>query len=199
MKNRATLIVLSVILLLFFSSCDKKESRLVDFFVEIATVVKSESLLTILLDNGTVLTPENINKLDFKDGDRVIVNYTPLDKGSININSIRAILLANIKEIGYPDKLETSPVKVISVWVSGNFLNMSFQVDYHSKKHIIDLYRDMQAEKPTLFFSYSRRDDPPGAPNLSYASFNLESLYKQDFTIYINTYDGERKYDLKIK
>ena len=198
MKNKSTLIVLSVILLLFFSSCDKKESRLVDYFVEIATVVKTESLLTILLDNGTVLTPENTNKLDFKDGDRVMINYTPLDKGFININSIRAILLANIQEKGYPEMLETSPVKVISVWVSGNYLNISFQVDHHSKPHTIGLFRDMQAEKPTLFFSYSRRDDPPGAPNLSYASFNLESLNKQDFTIYINTYDGERKFELNV-
>lgn len=199
MKNRATLIVLSVILLLFFSSCDKKENRLVDYFVEIATIAKTESLITILLDNGTVLTPENTNKLDFKNGERVILNYTPLEKGFIYINSIRAIHISNIQETGYPHERETSPVKIISVWVIGNYLNMSFQVDYHSKPHTIGLYRNMQAEKPTLFFSYSRRDDPPGAPNLSYASFYLGSLNKQDFTIHINTYDGERKFEFNVK
>ena len=198
MKNRH-LLILSVIILLLVASCDKKETRLVDFLVELATIAKTEASTTILLDNGTVLTPNNASKLDVEEGARVILNYTPLEDGFININSIQRILLANIVEEGYPAKRETSPIKIVSVWVSGNYLNISFQVDYHSKPHNVGLYRDMQADKPTLFFSYSRADDPPGAPTLSYLSFNLESLQKQDFTIYINTYDGERKFEFRMK
>lgn len=198
MKNRHILI-LSVILLLLFSSCEKKETRLDNFFVEFATIAKTEASTTILLDNGKVLTPNNATNVEIKNGDRVILNYTPLDDGFININSIRRILLANIQEEGYPDKREISPIKIVSVWVSGSYLNMSFQVDYHSKSHNIGLYRDKQAGKPTLFFSYSRADDPPGAPTLNYLSFNIASLQKQDFTIYINTYDGERKFEFRMK
>jgi hypothetical protein len=76
---------------------------------------------------------------------------------------------------------------------------MSFYVDYHSKPHAVALYRDMQADKPTLFFSYSKADDPAGAPTLTYLSFDIESLQKQAFNIYINTYDGERKFEFKVK
>ena len=198
MKNRH-LLILSVILLLFVASCSKDEARIVDFFVEFATIAKTPSSTTILLDNGTVLTPNNASNLDIKDGDRVILNYTPLEDGFISINSIRRILLATILEEGFPAKLETSPIKIVSVWVSGKYLNMSFYVDYHSKPHTAALYRDMRVGKPTLYFSYSRGEDPPGAPTLTYLSFSLERLQKQDFTIYINTDDGERKFEFRVK
>lgn len=200
MKNRHSLI-LSTLLLLLLASCSEKETRIVDFLVEFATVAKTASSTTIVLDNGTVLTPNNaINgeiNVDIKDGDRVILNYTPLEDGFISINSIRRILLANILEEGYPAKRKTSPIKIVSVWVSGKYLNMSFYVDYHSKPHTAALFRDMQAGKPTLYFSYSRGEDPPGAPTLTYLSFNIESLQKKNFTIYINTDEGERKFELK--
>ena len=197
MRNNFILF-LSVSLLLFLFSCDKEDTRLVDFFVEFATMSKKESTITFELDNGKILTPSSYSDLDIKDGDRVILNYTPIDKGLINVNSVRRILLDIIKEQGYPDKLNTSPIKIISVWVSGKYLNMSYQIDYHSIPHTAAILRDMNTDKPTLYFSYSRRDDPPGAPTLTYSSFNLESLQGQDFTIYINTHEGERKFDFKL-
>ena len=112
---------------------------------------------------------------------------------------MRRIFLGNVQEEGYPYKLATDPIKIVSLWVSGSYLNLSFQTDYHSKSHTAALFRNMQAEKPTLYFSYSRGDDPAGAPTLSYLSFNLESLQQEDFTIYIHTYEGIRKIDLTIK
>lgn len=199
MKNKLLLLILSVTLLLLVASCDKKESRLADYLLELATVAKTEASTTMVLDNGTILTPNNASKWDVADGARVILNYTPLEDGFININSMQRILLATIEEEGYPTKRETSPIKIVSVWVSGHYLNMSFYVDYHSKPHAVALYRDMQADKPTLFFSYSKADDPAGAPTLTYLSFDIESLQKQAFNIYINTYDGERKFEFKVK
>lgn len=197
MKNRLTLIF-SVIIISFFHGCDKKDVRLDNYFVEFATVIIKESSVTFQLDNGTVLTPQNTSTLKLEDGNRVIINYTPLENGSININNVRPIFVDNIKEKGYPNEVKSSPIRIISVWVSGDYLNMSFQVDYHSQPHTTSLFRDPEATTPTLYFSYSRKDDPPGAPTLTYLSFNLKSLEKKDFTIYINTYDGERKFDFKI-
>lgn len=198
MKNRH-LLILSTIILLLATSCSKEETRLVDFLVEFATVAKTASSTTILLDNGTALTPSNATNLEVIDGDRVVLNYTPLKDGYIIINSIRRIPMADIQEEGYPALRKTNPVTIETVWVSGKYLNMSFYVDYHSKPHTVALLKDMQADKPTLYFSYSRGEDPPGAPTLSYLSFNIESLQKQDFAIYINTHDGERKFELKVK
>ncbi len=197
MKNRATLMF--SVLLLFFVSCNKEQARLVDFFVEFATVIKTEPSVTIQLDNGKVLSSKNNSNIEVEEGDRVILNYTPLEDGAISINSMRRIFLGNVQEEGYPYKLATDPIKIVSLWVSGSYLNLSFQTDYHSKSHTAALFRNMQAEKPTLYFSYSRGDDPAGAPTLSYLSFNLESLQQEDFTIYIHTYEEIRKIDLTIK
>ena len=196
MKNRLALIFF-VIILLFFPGCDKKEIRLDNFLVEFATVIKKDSSLTFQLDNNTVLTPQSPPTIKLENGNRVIINYIPLEKGVIKLNSVRPIFLDTIKEEGYPDKVKTSPIKIISVWVSGKYLNMSFHVDYHSKPHITGLFKDTEAAKPTLYFSYSRVEDPPGAPTLTYLSFNLESLQEKEFTIHINTYDGFREFLLK--
>lgn len=191
MKKSFTLIF-SIFFLLFFVSCDKEENRIVNFLVEFATIAKTETSTTIILDDSTILTPENDPNLNLENMDRIILNYTPLENGLININSVRPIFQDTIKEEGYPNEIETSPIKIISIWVSGNYLNMSLQVDYHSKQHTAALIRDMDADENNLYFIYSREDDPLGAPTLRYISFNLEKLQKQNFTIHINTYDEER-------
>lgn len=198
MRKRAALI-LSTLMLLCFVGCDKEEKRVPNFLVKFATVVKTESSIAIELDNGVVLQYVNSSDLKVEEGNRVILNYTPLEDGTIKINSIQKIFLDNIKSEGYSDKLKSDPIKIVSVWVSGNYLNMSFYVDFHSKEHSVALFRDEQADKPTLYFMYSRLDDPPGAPTLRHLSFNLDGLEKEDFAIYINTNKGERRFEHKPK
>lgn len=195
MRNRTTLLF-SVLVLLFFISCDKEDARIPNFLVEFATVIKKESSTTILLDNGNTLTPEPpSNNLDIEDSSRVIINYTPLENNLITINSIQQIFLGNIEE-GFPEQLGADPIKIISIWVSGSYLNISLQTDFHSKPHSVSLFKDTNAEKPTLYLSYSREDDPAGAPTRMYLSFNLGDLENENFTVYIDTYDGKRRFDL---
>ena len=197
MKNR-TILIFSVITVLFFMACDKDETRVPDFLVEFATIIKTGSSITVKLDNGKVLIPDNTSTLDVKDGNRVIVNFTPLQNNSIKINSIQQIFLGEIKFKESPNDLKTDPIKIISIWISGSYLNMSIQIDYHSKVHSVGLFRDMHSEKPKLYFMYSRDADPAGAPTLRYLSFDLGSLQKnEDFTIYVNTYEGERQFNFK--
>ncbi len=196
MKNKSILLFL-VLCFLFFISCDKEDIRLPNFFEELATVVKNGASINIQLDNGTVLMPNNSSTLKLKNGDRVFLNYTPLQNDSIKINRISPIFLGDIKKTDNIEEIKTEPVKIISRWVSGNYFNVSLQVDFHSKAHTIALLRDMEAEQPTLYLSYTRNDDPPGAPMLTYSSFKLEGLQNQDFTIYINTHEGEHKYEYR--
>ncbi|MFA6360756.1 MAG: NigD-like C-terminal domain-containing protein [Dysgonamonadaceae bacterium] len=195
--GRKNILLYSFIFLLPFFGCDKESTRTDDFLVEFAIVKKVGDDVTFRLDNGTILTPEGTTNLEIEDGNRVILNYTPLEKGVIKVNSVRRIFMGSIKKEGYPNDVKTDPVRIISVWVSGIFLNISFEVDYHSKSHRAGLYRDMSADEQTLYFSYSREDDPLGAPTLSYMSFNLESLQKKNFTVFINTYEGQRKFEFE--
>ena len=196
MKNRLSLILL-VVFFAFSISCEDKDIRINDFFVEFATVIQQDALITFRLDDGTILTPQNQPNLKLENDYRVILNYTSQENSLIIINSVKPIFADNIKEEGYPDEVKKSPIKIISAWVSGNYLNISFQVDYHSKPHSTALYRDMSADKPTLYLSYSRGEDPPGAPTLNYISFNLKSLQEKEFTLYINTHERVRKFALQ--
>lgn len=198
MRNRASLIFLTLVFLVFVG-CDKDEARIPNYFVEFATVVKTESSIMFELDNGSVLTPDESSNYDLDNGNRVVLNYTPLKSGSIKINSVQAIFLGNIEAVENPSEIESDPVKIISVWKSGKYLNISLHVDFHSKAHSTSLFKDMQLDIPMLYFKYSRLDDPPGAPTLKYLSFDIESLQDENFSIYINTYQGERKFDFYIK
>ena len=197
MKSKFILLYSFIFILLFFG-CEKEPARIDDFFVEFAIVKKDGNNFTFHLDNGKVLTLKSPTNLDLEDGKRVILNYTPLEGDFIKVNSVRRIFLDSIKVEGYPGDVKTDPVKIISVWVSGNYLNMSLEIDYHSKAHKVGLFRDMKANEQALYFSYSREDDPAGAPTLTYMSFNLESLQKKDFTVYINTYKGKRKLQFQL-
>ncbi len=194
MKNRATLIF-SVLALLLFASCDKDETRIPDFLVEFATIIKTESSVRIKLDNGNVLSPEDPFDFDVENGNRVIINYTPLENSVIKVNRIEQIFLGEIKIKEDPNEVKSEPIKIISIWSRGSYLNLSFQVDYHSKAHSVALLKDTQSNTNKLYIVYSREDDPAGAPTLRHLSFNIESLKNEGFTVYINTNNGERKFD----
>ncbi len=197
MKTKHSLlfaIIYSILLL----SCKKEPERIEDYLVKFATVEVTESNISFRLDNEKVLKPKNSTSIELEHGNRVILNYTPLDSEFITINQIRRIFLDEIRNEGYPERLKISPVKIVTIWVSGHYLNMSFEVDYHSKSHSAALLRDVNAIVPTLYFSYSREDDPPGAPTLTYLSFDLKSLGDEDFIVYVNTYDSMRKFTFKV-
>ena len=201
MKNKATLIFLALALL-FFVSCNKDDTRLPNMITDFASVVKVASSLAIQLDNGNVLTPIETPIQAIEDGSRVIVNYTPLQNNAIKINGIQEIYLANIQETTQCfEQLKKDPVKFISAWISGSYLNLSFQAEFHSAPHIQSLYIDKTTSQPTLYFSYSRETDPPGAYTQTYASYKLEGLEKENnyFILYIKTDKGNREIEVKAR
>lgn len=171
--------------------------RLDNFLVEFAIVLKTaSSTISFKLDNGTILIPEKSTTNELENGNRVLMNYTPLENNTIQINNIRKVFMESYHDKGYPEKVIKDPIKVISIWQSGKYLNMSFVVDYHSKTHTTGLFRDIEAEETTFYFSYSREEDPPGAPTQTYLSFNMEELQDKNFTVIVNTYDGVRKFEV---
>ena len=198
MKNKFALLF-AITFISFLLSCQKEATRIPDFWREFATVEIIDANISFILDNGSILKPQEPISFDLENGSRVIIDYTPIEGEFIKINSIRSIFMGAIQEEGYPEKVKTSPIKIKTIWVSGHFLNISFEVDYHSKPHITGLYRDIQESRPTLYFSYSREDDPPGAPTLTYLSFDLRSLENNEpFSVYVNTNEGEREFNFSL-
>jgi len=45
---------------------------------------------------------------------------------------------------------------------------------------------------------YKGENDPPGAPTLTYLSFDLKSLEDEEFIVYVNTYDSMREFIFKV-
>ncbi len=197
MKTKLSSLV-AIVLLTVLLSCEKESERIDNYLVVFATAEIAESTVAFRLDDGTVLKPETDTSIALKDGMRVILNYTPLENELITINRVQPIFMDVVKDEGYPDKVKTSPIKIVSIWVNGHYLNMSFEVDYHSKSHATGLFRDVSAVEPTLYFSYSREDDPAGAPVLNYLSFDLRSLGNEPFTVYVNTYEKMREFTFQV-
>ncbi len=97
MKNRLSLILL-VVFFAFSISCDDKDIRINDFFVEFATVIKQDALITFRLDDGTILTPQKQPNLKLENDYRVILNYTSQENSLIIINS--NVLICRLIKIG---------------------------------------------------------------------------------------------------
>jgi hypothetical protein len=195
----------AILLLLFFllSACEKDQKRMDDYVVEFATVIKENSNYRFRLDNGRLLIPENGKNYAGEEGQRVVINYTPLEGDAIKINSVSDIFTGDIRTDGFSERYSDDPVKIRSVWVGGDYLNLVMEVEYHNAPHSIALFRNSASTSVDLYFSHSSNEDPPGYPKMMYASFLLSGLRGQTsapvpFRLFINTYTGMRIIDLRL-
>lgn len=177
-----------------------------DYLIEFATLLKEGNAYRFQLDNGRQLIPINPEKASGDTGLRVLLNYVPLQADSIKINYAEPIFTSLIDTGGYPDNYRDDPVKVQSVWVGGDYLNLIVEIDYHSTSHTMSLLQDREADGIDLYISHSRNNDLPGSPHVMYASFLLTSLNGEGdqnglipFRLLINTYQGQREYFLQYR
>lgn len=194
------------ILLTTLSSCDKETERLDNYFVDFATVVKESANYRFRLDNGRLLIPNEVKNFSGEEGQRVVLNYVPLEENRITINFVSKIFTGKIQENGFPKNYSDDPLKIQSVWVSGGWLNLIMETEYHSEPHSIGLLRDANSPTIDLYLSHATNDDPPGYPKMLYASFLLTDLYKLTtnsapipFRLFINTYSEMRVLELELK
>lgn len=205
MMRNHTAGLLIFLLLLPFSACEKDSERMDDYLVEFATVEKENSGYCFRLDNGRLLIPEETGNYSEKNGQRVILNYIPLEGDVIRINFVSDIFTGTIQSEGFPQHYSDDPVSIQSVWVGGDWLNLIMETEYHSEPHKIALFRDYSSTTLDLYFSHSSEDDPPGYSKKIYASFLLSDLREQTggipvtFRLMINTYTGIRIFELELK
>lgn len=186
-----------VFLLLSAAGCEEEPQRLDDYFVDFATVKKSDNAYRFQLDNQRLLIPRETD-YSGQEGQRVVLNYVPLKGDTVKIYAVRNILTGAVQSEGFPGKLVRDPVKIQSIWVGGDYLNMIIEAECHSEPHRVALLRDITSPTVDLFFSHSRENDPPGYPQIMYASFLLSSLRIEkpspvSFRLFIQTYDGLRE------
>lgn len=207
-NNKVSQYVCKIFLALFFFtllSCDKEIERLDNYLVEFATVIKDGNNYTFKLDNETLLTPDGGIKFNGDTGDRVIVNWIPSNNNIVRINRVTSIYTSSIQDEGYSNLYIKEPVKIQSVWLSGDYLNMIVEIEYHSEPHSIAIVRDIDSETIDLYFAHSTNDDPRGYPRVMYASFlisSLRNLYNTNetpFNLFINTHNGIRQFQFNYK
>lgn len=167
------LVILSLTLI---QGCDKKPERMDDFLAEFATVIKQGDTYRFKLDNGKVLSPIDVKDFHGSDGDRVILYWTPLNGDKIEIKNITPVFSGDVLFEGYPENYKNDPLKIISVWVEGDYLNLILEIEYHSTPHTIALYKDTSTDGTDLYLSHSMNNDPPGYFQIMYASFRLSKL-----------------------
>jgi hypothetical protein len=210
MRNRLIITFFIAVLLVFVSGCDNESARMDDFKVDFATVLRSSASLTnhtpfhLQLDNGQILTPVNRHDYAGGHGQRVIINYTPLGENEIRIRAISDIFTGNIRTEGFSEQLVQEPVRIQSVWVGGEHLNMILEVQRHSVPHSVALFRDPDSPSIDLHFSYSRNNDPSGSLRMLHLSFRLGTLREEadapiPFRLFINTHSGMREFDMVLR
>lgn len=200
-----TATLLAFLLVLLLSSCEKDPGRMDDYLVEFATVVKENSNYRFRLDNGRLLIPDEVKNYSGEEGQRVILNYIPLEGDAIRINFVSNIFTGTIQSDGFPQNYSDDPVKIQSAWVGGDYLNLVMEIEFLNVPHSVALLRDRSSTSVDLYFSHSSNDDPPGSPKMMYASFLLSDLREQTsaspvpFRLFINTFTGIRIFELELK
>jgi hypothetical protein len=185
--------------------CEKEDERIDNFLVDFATVFVSNRRIFFQLDNQRILIPKGLN-YSGESGQRVILNYTPLRGDTVKVNDVANIFTGAIQLPDFFQQPSKDPVKIQSVWVGGDYLNMIFETEYHSVQHLIGLFiMDPSSTPRELYFSHSRNNDPPGYPQTFYASFSIKGLRYPGssdpvpFRLFINTYAGMREIDLTLE
>ena len=206
-RNRGAIPLVAMLFILLTACGGQEFARMDDFKVDFATVLVETGhapSLQIQFDNGQIFTPINPEVVSGGNGQRVVINYTPLENNKLRIRGITNILTGNIRTEGSPELFKQDPVRIQSVWVGGEYLNMILEVQFHSVAHSVALYRDMDSPTIDLHLYYSRNNDAAGTTRMFHASFLLSSLRdKADapvpFRFFINTHRGEREFAFELR
>jgi hypothetical protein len=203
--KRKLFITTLIIVFSLAAGCEKEDERIDNFLVDFATVLHSQQIVFFQLDNQRILIPKELKNYSGNNGQRVILNYTPLRGDTIKVNDVADIFTGEIQTLKIFQQIYDDPVKIQSLWVGGDYLNMVFETEYHSRLHLIGLFRDMVSPTVDLYFSHFRNNDPPGYPQTFYVSFLISSLRPAgssdpvSFRLFVNTYTGMREFDLELK
>jgi len=183
--TRDPLLVFFIAIACFLFSCKEKtvDYGLDTYYVEIVTAQGGNRFLA---DNGKALVVTE-NQKTFSSGDRVLLNYTLLSSTAsggdwnVRINGSAKIPLGKLV-LTNDSTVKASPrdpVRLESVWLGSNYLNMQLYINYLSATHKVGLIADstlLQSDTLRLYFSHDTNNDPLGYPAHTYLSFDLKDV-----------------------
>lgn len=191
-----TIVPFFFVLCCMIQSCEKEPPRLGNYRVEFATAIVENRQTRFQLDNRKILLPSDRKNFGIKNNQRILLNYTALQNNTIIVNRVNPVFTDAIRLLS-PEIWHRVPVKIQSIWVGGDYLNMILEVEYHSKPHKFGVFSH-ETNKRTLYFSHDSNGDLPGYPKMMYLSFLLKNIDVPDssssvpFSLSIETYSGLR-------
>lgn len=211
--KRAWLYVISILPLLLFTACKGEEEDIYGiFYADIVTChTGSEGLhfsyQTTDSTPADTLYPTSPVTETIKEGERVLLQFRPVEqlaehRKRIEVQALSAIHFDTLRVVGHNnmDKLPDDTLYLQSVWKTGDFLNLRYRIDYHSRPHSIMLITDeetLSGDTLKLQLRHSRNDDPEGHWSNMYSSFNISACRKHPYTtiqLYVNQVNFNHKF-----
>lgn len=192
--------LLAVLSLTLFSCLDDDGYSLNNYWVGFGILKVESDAYIIVLDDGDVLKPVAWNYYpgsgDFKDGSRVLVNFTILDEELnqdetvsqylVKVNEIQDVLMKGIFELTEEnaDSLGYDPIVVKDYWVSDSLLNFKLKYWGYNRTHFLNLIQDStdlvtNDGKLKLALRHNANNDETAVPYTAFVSFSLNSLREE--------------------
>ena len=155
----------------------------------------------------TLYPVSEVNSDDMGEGVRVLLQYRPIGtlsehKKQVEIQALSAIHFDTLRIVPH-DKIDQLPDDTLylqSAWKTGDFLNLRYRIDYHSRPHRILLVADeaeLSGDTLKVQLRHSRNDDPEGHWSNLYSSFNISAYRSRPYTtlqLYVNQVNFNYKY-----
>ena len=209
--------ILFVTLLLSLVSCnDEPEFDYGDFRSVFATfndtTATGNALLTYQAhDDSNPIQMESVNKwkLDTKKNERIYMRYTVVksegrDKQLIRIDGARRInndVLRKAEHEQYRE-LVSEPTRIVSLWRTGNYINLNSWVPYSGQRFNLMLIVDEITSTHEIVEAklvYDLMGSQGTFERKCYASFDITNLWKREnvktFRIHVNDPKGKKIYD----
>lgn len=189
------LVLLTAVLAL--ASCDKQED------IDRAYTDYRYDIVTYLGQNGTGAVFEylghgdstavrlqstvDISK-DAKASQRVMLRYDYADdrtgaERDITVYGCNGIISDSLRHTATaPDSLPRHPVKLRSLWRTGEFINLHCQVEYTSKSRtfmLVAVDKTLASDTVECYLLHDLRGEQPAFWRECYASFNVGALWKR--------------------
>ncbi|MDR1810344.1 MAG: NigD-like protein [Prevotella sp.] len=188
-KSGIHIVLLAIFPLLLFSACNDDEGYSQSKQWEaLATVYPtSETAYYLVLDDGATLgvSDSGVNYRP-KANQRVYVNFTLLNNTGnydyyAKINWISEILTKSVVNLipENEDSIGNDPVKIHSLWLGDNYLNVYFGFNSGNQKtHFINLVNNTAIVRPDsskiyLEFRHNANGDPEWYPSNGFVAFDL--------------------------
>lgn len=214
-----TLNILSILTLLSFISCKGEEDTYVYPPVKLEFITAQTdatgSIVSLISDKGVTYPigqDKTNSKLIANAKERIVCYYASSDAVSSKTESVDIYSLAkpiSVKPQPRTDRI-TDPIDIQSIWLSGDYINITALIKAQNKTHRFDFIEDKITSEngvPTvhIILYHDNGGDMEAYTKKGYLSMPLENYIKNypngfNVSFSINTYkDGIKDYSFSVK